>query len=180
MKILVLGNIGSGKTTCCKALSNHFPEWDYIAVDDFRRSLSDGTLKGDALAKSAFVKKISHENSPCQIIECSGFGRLGSSVFRRMMKYEGELIVIVLSVGLEECLDRLGKREWDVPFPENTTRGTNLAGKMDKRLASSFLFERWGLRENTIFMKIRHLEKKDTKAIVEIVNALVGDSRPLF
>ncbi|MGK0388352.1 MAG: adenylate kinase family enzyme [Maribacter sp.] len=175
MKILLLGNIGSGKTTISTALAEQNSDWEYIAIDDFRKELSDGTIKGDAKAKSVFVKKISHDND-CQIIECTGLGRLGSSVFRRLQKYEGELLVLVLNVSLEICITRIKDRIWDIPFPKNITGGEKLVKKLHKIYHSNFLFERWGLRDNTTFFSISNEGIKEQHLILELMNAFVKNT----
>jgi adenylate kinase family enzyme len=169
MKILLLGNIGSGKTTISKVLAKRNPNWEYIAIDDFRKELSDGTIKGDAKAKSLFVKKISHDNN-CQIIECTGLGRLGSSVFRRLQKYEGELLVVVLSVSLDTCTARIKDRVWDIPFPKNITGGEELVKKLHEIYHSNFLFERWGLRNKTTFISISNETIKEQELILNMMN----------
>ncbi len=153
MKILVLGNIGSGKTTLSQQFIQKYQDWGYLAIDDYRRNISDGTMPGDAKAKSAFVHAITHDDTR-QIIECTGLGRLGSSVFRRMKKYEGRLVVLVLMTSLETCKERIENRVWDIPFPEKMIQGEDLVNKLNKIFASSFLFERWGLKEKTTFIQL--------------------------
>ncbi len=172
MKILVLGNIGSGKTTLCKELSQQLPSFEYIAIDDFRRIHSDGTLKGDSKTKSLFVKNITHDDT-FQIIECSGFGRLGSSVYRRMNKYKGKLLVVITLVDKEICLQRLKKRIWDVPFPQDIIRGNDLVVKLDKQFKTSFLHKRWASRSNTIFLQSPHHNLKDHKALITAIISLI-------
>lgn len=169
MKILILGNIGSGKTTIAKTLVENNPAWEYIAIDDFRKTFSDGTIKGDAKAKSAFVKKITHDDDR-QIIECTGLGRLGSSVFRRLQKYEGKLLVIVLTVPLDTCIIRIKDRVWDIPFPKNITGGDELVKKLHKIYQSNFLFERWGLRDKTTFISISNKTVKEQELILSMIN----------
>lgn len=172
MKILLLGNIGSGKTTISKILAKKYPEWEYIAIDDFRKKLSDGTIKGDAKAKSTFVKNITHDNK-YQIVECTGLGRLGSSVFRRLQKYEGKLFVIILTVPLDICVSRIKDRVWDIPFPKNIAGGDELVKKLHKIYQSNFLFERWGLRKNTTFLSISNEGITEQKLTLEILDSFV-------
>ncbi len=172
MKLLILGNIGSGKTTLCKALYKIFPKWEYIAIDDFRRVFSDGTLKSDSIAKSAFVKSISHDTKN-QIIECSGLGRLGSSIYRRLQKYDGPLIVVVLNVDVEICIHRLKTRVWDVPFPQDSNECLELIRKMDKQYQSNFLFDRWGLRHKTIFIQTHHDNELDSSELLSSIIELI-------
>jgi len=54
LKILIVGNIGSGKSSLAHALSEAtgFP---YISIDDCRRVHSDGSASGEALAWSYFL-----------------------------------------------------------------------------------------------------------------------------
>lgn len=168
MKILLFGNIGSGKTTVSKKIIENQDTWQYLAVDDFRRELSDGSLIGDSKAKSAFVKRISHDDT-LQLIECTGLGRLGSSVYRRLQKYEGTVVVMILKVSLEDCLERIKERKWDVPFLENIMKADALIKKLDKLYHSSFLFERWGLRKNTTFLQLENKNPADFKKIKDVL-----------
>ncbi|MGB1217698.1 MAG: hypothetical protein ACPG5P_07465, partial [Saprospiraceae bacterium] len=147
--------------------------WEYLAVDDFRRKHSDGTIKGDSKTKSLFVKSITHTDDISQIIECTGLGRLGSSVRKRIQKFEGRIVVLVLMVEKDICLKRLEKRVWDVPFPENITRGNDLLDKMDKIFQSSFLHERWGVLPNVEYLQLRHETLEQQKTIIEIITLLI-------
>ena len=176
MKILLFGNIGSGKTTISKAITNKLDHWEYLAIDDFRRELSDGSLIGDSKAKSIFVKRISHDDS-FQLIECTGLGRLGSSVYRRLQKYEGAVIVVILNVSLEDCLERIKERKWDIPFPENIVRGDTLVKKLDKLYRSNFLFERWALRKNTTFLQLGNRDESDFRKIMGILEVYTKSDR---
>ncbi len=175
MKILLFGNIGSGKTTIAKELSQNSEQWTYLAVDDFRREIGDGSIKGDAKAKSAFVKSISHDEQP-QLIECTGLGRLGSSVFRRLQKYDGPLIVMVLKVAVTCCEQRIEKRDWDIPFPKEISQGTELVYKLNKLYESRFLFERWGLRKNTNFFYHMNEIPSDKENILSILSTYMKKS----
>lgn len=74
MIIFIVGNIASGKTTTCLELKKLMPNYEYISIDDFRRSFNTGkNIAGEEMAQRLFIAKM--KNQGYLIIETTGTGR---------------------------------------------------------------------------------------------------------
>ena len=115
MKILLLGNIGSGKTTIGKILADK-PGWEFVEIDEFRRVFGNGTPEFEQIARKHFFNSISPGRD--QIIECTGFGEVGSELFRKLSVFNEPIVVVLLTTSTEICLLRTAARLWNIPFPQ--------------------------------------------------------------
>ena len=82
LKVMIFGNIASGKTTLAKDILRSIPNLEYISIDDFRRTYGDGSIEKECIAKNQFL--ISLKNDKPQLIEAMGFGDTGDSIFEIM------------------------------------------------------------------------------------------------
>jgi hypothetical protein len=64
-------NLGAGKTTVAKALAAQ-RNWPYLAIDDCRRRVSDGTPAGEVAAWATFLRELM--TSGPAVVEFSGSG----------------------------------------------------------------------------------------------------------
>ena len=71
VKILILGNIGAGKTTVAKQLQQKIG-YELCPIDDFRKEYGDGTVTGEYLALYHFLKECSNNRNA--ILEFTGAG----------------------------------------------------------------------------------------------------------
>ncbi|WP_438467540.1 hypothetical protein [Marinomonas sp. PE14-40] len=115
MKILVIGNIASGKSTLLNSIIDLYPEFCSISIDEMRKLYSDGSVLGEEYAKQVFIDSISR-NETCQIIELSGIGELATLTFERV-KSDSNILIIYLRVPENIIKQRLKSRCWDIPFP---------------------------------------------------------------
>ncbi|MDO6428903.1 hypothetical protein Q4489_18035 [Thalassotalea sp. 1_MG-2023] len=115
MKILVIGNIASGKSTLSNSILGLYPEFCSISIDEMRKLHSDGSELGEKYAKQVFIDCISSDET-CQIIEFSGIGELAALTFEKI-KSDSNILIIYLRVPEEIINLRLQNRCWDTPFP---------------------------------------------------------------
>lgn len=114
MKILVIGNLSSGKSTICRILQSQLPLYEYISIDSIRELHGDGSQDAEDLCKSIFLDSIN--NSIYQIIEISGIGQLGIKTLERT-KPSKNVLIIYPRCSREIIDSRNASRSWNIPFP---------------------------------------------------------------
>jgi hypothetical protein len=80
-KILLIGNLSSGKTTLAQELQNHI-NLPTFGIDDCRRKISDGSMTGELQAWAKFIEFC--ESQEENILEFSGAGPQVHSVIRAL------------------------------------------------------------------------------------------------
>lgn len=141
MKILVFGNIGSGKSTLSRMLTDRLKEFELVAIDDFRKRYGDGTMDAEQVAKRCFYNAVVPEKN--QIIEVMGAGDTGETLFDIMQSLQERKLVIILKTPLEECLLRLKERQWDIPYPAPPEKAFSLAEETDPLIRSGTMHRKW-------------------------------------
>ena len=116
MKILLIGNIGAGKTTIAKTLQKLL-NYEYCSIDDCRRTHSDGTVAGEYLAHHHFMKACTSKVD--QVLEFSGAGCHKYSIRRALEESGDQLITVFCLSDIEWCKKQLEGRDWDIPTPWN-------------------------------------------------------------
>lgn len=168
MKILVFGNVGSGKTTVTKALRADLP-WKAISIDDFRQKYGDGSKEKELIARKHFFNAI-HE-SQNQFIECIGIGQVAEELFSLIYKYREKFLCLKLTTPKEVCKARLKHRKWDIPFPQPLERVKSLIERMDEKIRKEEIEKLWGQRTNTTVLSKPSLDRNH---INEIVNEIMS------
>lgn len=166
MKLLIFGNIGSGKSTICSELVLHTDDFVLISIDDFRRKHGDGSMKNEIEAKSKFIEAVDTGYTN-QIIECSGLGDTGEMVYERLSKSDDIKIVIVLMCDLEICKKRLTNRNWAIPYPDKTSNVNILLEKQELIFQSSLIQQKWEIQKGVIFFALINNTK------IEFVNNFI-------
>jgi hypothetical protein len=110
MKIIILGNVSSGKSTFIKALrASLFRPSCEIKIDDFRKTFGDGSKEGELVAQKEFLKaiptlnKVSLEN---YLIELTGYGTLAIDLYSRLRLDLDIKYFVVLLAKLEVVRER--------------------------------------------------------------------------
>ena len=114
-KVLVLGNMGSGKSTFAQALGAALG-WSRFGIDEARRAAGDGSPAGEARAWALFLERAEHDTSI--LLECAGAGPF-IGLLRLALQRSGHAWgVICVETPLEECLARVEARTGTpTPYP---------------------------------------------------------------
>jgi hypothetical protein len=113
-KILLIGTLGSGKTTVGELLANNtgFP---YDSIDDCRIHYGDGTVSGEERSWDHFLE-ICRKPTP-GILEFSGMGPHVDEVRKSLLCSTIPVSVIWLVLPLDTCITRALQRQKDIPAP---------------------------------------------------------------
>ena len=154
MRILVFGNINSGKSFLIDKLSKQLIGYPIFKIDDFRINYGKGTWKTDTLAQEKFVESV--KNNACCIVECTGLGPLGD----KLSQVISDKLDIVLHVNtpLKDCIERLETKDFSIiPYPEVEETLENTIIRCQKEFDSGLLNTKW----NDRVMKIITINSTD-------------------
>jgi energy-coupling factor transporter ATP-binding protein EcfA2 len=173
MKVLLFGNVGSGKTTLIKKLKEIF-SFEAITIDDYRRKYGDGTKEGEVLAKEFFLQSVTpHKN---QFIECIGVGQLADDLYE-LLSHTNEMIICLTVIAPKEvCKSRLESRVWDIPFPEPVEKVSILLEKTELRIKDGLIEQKWERLKNIAFIQKNNISPCHTDMIVEEVSLLIKEA----
>jgi len=134
-KVLLAGLPGAGKTTIGAGVGSRLGIRVH-RLDDFRASLSDGTIAGDYLARAAFLRACSQSGPAVYEFSAAGYHRIA---VRQAFRESGDrLLVAWVDTPQHVRHERLSKRETSVPLPDwGIVPGANDAAMEDK-LRSDF------------------------------------------
>lgn len=91
MKIFVFGAAAVGKTAIVAALAKEL-NCKVVAIDEFRNK-EERNGHGEAKAKNRFLKEIDREEH--QLVEATGFGRLGAEIKPLVIQDRDNLFVLL-------------------------------------------------------------------------------------
>jgi hypothetical protein len=114
-KVLVLGNIASGKSELSRALAGEMG-WPATGIDDARLRLGDGSPAGEARAWSGFLAQAAEERPA--VLECTGGGPFVHLLRLALRRSTLPWVVVLVHTPAPECLRRVGLRGLNVPYPD--------------------------------------------------------------
>lgn len=114
-KALLLGNIGSGKSTRAQAISAALG-WSWYGIDEARRSHGDGSPAGEARAWAVLLARAETDTS--LLIECTGAGPFMDLLRLALRRSRHAWSVLCVDTPPEECLRRVERRGLDIPYPD--------------------------------------------------------------
>lgn len=170
MKVVVFGNIATGKTTLLSKISKVF-SFDQIAIDDFRRKFGDGSDDAELIARANFLEAIVNDRN--QLIECLGVGKVADQLFDLLCKSNEVIICIILNTPKEICIERLADRTWDVPFPKPLEVVFDLIERTENRILAKEIQYKWNRRKNTIVIQKDNIESNDIDLIISDITPLI-------
>ena len=165
MKILITGNLGSGKSHLGFLAKQALPPFTYHAIDDYRRVWGDGSMEKEAVARAAFLRDIAAKGP--MIIECTGLGDLGIEV--RDALRTSHLLVICLEVELRICLERLKKRSWDVPYPGTPAGAIELCRRSQGHFEAGEIFIQFEPIAPDSVIAFPHVSPAHSQAIISFI-----------
>ena len=167
MKILLIGNIGSGKTTIGKLLSDKL-NIPFIAIDEIREKYSDGTIAGEYLSLHHFMKNCQDEQS--KILETSGIGCHKHSVKKALEDSQNEIFVVMIYSDIELNKFRINNKKWPPhPWPLNIDA---LLKKTELELKDDFHHKFWE-NSNSKF-KLLLIENNEDSIIEALVEKIIS------
>jgi len=114
-KALIVGNIGSGKSTFAHAVGKALG-WARYGIDDARRAHGNGSPAGEARAWASFLEQA--ESGTSVLLECSGAGPF-MDLLRLSLRRSGHVwTVLWVDTPPAECLRRVELRGLDIPYPD--------------------------------------------------------------
>lgn len=167
MKILVFGNVGSGKTTILKNLKSEF-FFPVIAIDDFRRKYGKGDIKTELIARKNFIAAINSKEN--QFVECIGVGKVADELFELLKANDEQIICLTLLTPQNVCAERLKGREWNIPFPNDLEKVNSLLERTEKNIESGAISNKWLDIQNIILIEKENIKQED---IENITNDLI-------
>lgn len=170
MKIVVFGNVGSGKTAILSKLKEKIP-FDIIAIDDFRRQYGDGSEEGETTARKMFLESIDENKN--QFIECIGIGKVANELFDKLNQSIEPLICLTVNAPKEICQSRLSGRIWDIPFPKSLEEVRSLIERTEIKIQANEIFDKWHKRKNTTLLSKENIHLNDIALIVSEVASLI-------
>lgn len=113
-KILLIGTLGSGKTTLAKCLA-----WDYAipyaSIDECRGIHGNGTMAGEDTAWEHFLCQCRQPGPG--VLEFSGMGPHAYDVRDYLLLSATQVTVIWSVLPVEVCIARARNRQKTIPFP---------------------------------------------------------------
>lgn len=158
MKILVFGNVGSGKTTVVNKLKDEYT-FEVISIDDYRRTFGDGSEEREVIARNKFYNAIIEKKN--QIIECIGIGEVADNLYELIHEFNEPIICLILQTSKEICLSRLLIRNWDVPFPHPKKKVYSLIERVHSQIEVFEMQLKWEKVMNIILVSRSNSNKSD-------------------
>jgi SAM-dependent methyltransferase/GTPase SAR1 family protein len=170
MKVLVFGNIASGKTTLINKLKIKTP-FEVVAIDDYRIIHGDKTFEGEKKAREYFFESLTGGKN--QFIECLGVGFVSEEVYNILGKSNEIIICITLIAPLEICKSRALNKDWDIPFFKPIDEIDSLIKRTHDKILAGEIFERWSRNSNVTFIEKSNIDFGDLEDFVGEVSQLI-------
>lgn len=140
MKILICGNINSGKSHAVEKLHGLLPTYEIAKIDDYRKEHGDGTIDGEILARKKFIDRILHQNNI--IFEFTGLGSIGIELQEKLEPKS--FITLYINTPLNICIKRLTKKDFSlIPYPKFNENIESTIKRIDNELEGRALNKLW-------------------------------------
>ncbi|MHA2064605.1 MAG: AAA family ATPase [Candidatus Thorarchaeota archaeon] len=157
MRILLIGNIGTGKTTLGRSLSREM-EIELHTIDDYRKRFSDGSYSGEYFAQANFLKTM--ESSQEGIYEFTGVGIHKHAVRYCLSGTDDAVAIVRVLVKDKSNRARIADKEWNVPYPFKMDLEEHM-NYIDRELAEDKESDFWDIEgRETHILEIDNTEDK--------------------
>lgn len=174
MKVLVFGNVGTGKTTLINSLCKILP-YSKVSIDDFRRRFGDGSEEAELIVREKFFEEILRNED--QFIECTGTGEVADRLFSLLKASDEQIICITLITPKDVCKKRLTNRKWNIPFPKPLEEVFSFIDRVELKISGGEIIKQWAKRPNTLLISYKNNEPSDIdlirKRVWHVVNRFV-------
>jgi predicted nucleotidyltransferase/shikimate kinase len=178
LKVIVCGNINSGKSYCIDLLSKTYPDFSVIQIDEWRRKYSDGTLEGEKNAQQKFIDKV--VNSENVFVELTGMGPLGKSLVDELVSKS--FIVLYIKENVETCIERISEKTFsNTPYPKFNEKIDDTIIRLDKELQSGELHKLWkdkslSFLEITECQKVLDIPVVHYNYFINVINKMINNA----
>ena len=118
MKILIIGNIGSGKTTLGKKIQE-ISGYEFVQIDELREEYMNNSVSGEYYSLYKFIKNIEDNNN--LILEFTGVGCHKYAIKRTLELSNDKIIVILCKTrDFNIILKRIENKSFAYTSPFNT------------------------------------------------------------
>ncbi len=130
MKILVVGNINSGKSYFVERISEHFPNYNVLKIDDFRRTFCDGSFEREVEVWQIFAKAVKSEKNA--IVEITGVGKPSEALAKLN---EDDVLIVKILTRKSVCLERLKHKDFSsLKYPKGQQKIEDTIELIDEKL----------------------------------------------
>ncbi|QRO00680.1 hypothetical protein JRI60_17425 [Archangium violaceum] len=172
-KVLIVGNIGSGKSTFAHALGTALG-WRRYGIDEARQAHGDGSPAGEARAWAAFLERAESDSSI--LLECTGAGPF-MDLLRLALRRSGHAWTLLwVDTPPEECLRRVERRGLAIPYPDFGVPISQVIPGVARNLARA-LEESWPRPLHRV-EGLGPVEQEVARAVQVLSGWLTRDGRP--
>ena len=168
MKILLFGSIASGKTTIARKILTIHKNFDFIAIDDYRREFGDYTKDGENAARENFIKSILPEKD--QIIEASGLGKLGRDIHIIVSEFNEDVLIIILRIPITIINRRIADKNWDTPFPGKQDKLETIIQSINFGIEFGEIPMLWSENPKHTIFQIENIDHNTETFIIDLIN----------
>ncbi len=176
MKLILIGNIGVGKTTIANLILERYKEAEFISIDKIRKKHGDGTIEMENYCKDKFIEAIDL-TAKFQIIELTGVGILGERLFKLLSNYNRPILVFYLTAPLEVLLNRAKEKIWDTPFPHGKDNIPTAIGYTEDRYNEGLADNLIAQCANSILFSLQNNNETKMKENLNIIFSKIESYR---
>jgi len=158
MKILVCGNINSGKSYLVEKLKKIFSHYAVAQIDAFREIYGDGTIEKELIARNEFIQRVKQEENI--IVELSGMGPLGEQLEATLPAKT--FIIIHIDTDSQTCIERLKDKDFSlIPYPTYAEKLVDTIERIGKEFQNGEFYNLW-VEKALQIIKVKNIDEIDS------------------